>query len=144
MNDLWGIYRYEVMMRTELLQLWRDHREYIDALKFPIPNAVTESIVLHTRILVGILLSRGKQPDDINLARLLPGFTCEALKTLEQAYGDSGKNNSPCWAFNKMLAHATTLRSHGYDYTPHLDSLYPAIDVAIRKIDKERSSRSSR
>lgn len=40
----------------------------------PIPNAIVESMLLHLRILIDILLSKRSDKDDITLTDLLPGF----------------------------------------------------------------------
>ena len=60
-------------------------------------NALTEALILHTRILVDILLSGGQSPDDIRLKQLLPSFHSQDLDTLRSEYGPASEHNSPHW-----------------------------------------------
>jgi len=85
-QSLWVVYDYEEDMfrRTFLLAT-------TDCNKFPppIPNAIVESMLLHLRILVDILLSRGSGDDDIKLTELLPGFKSPLVGQLKTTYGNS-------------------------------------------------------
>jgi len=62
---LWEVYEYEVSMFNHMLQFGATV-EY-QKLPQPMRNAIVESMLLHLRILVDILLSRGSGNDDINL-----------------------------------------------------------------------------
>ena len=90
---------------------------------------MVESAVLHARILCDILLSRTNADDDIRLTELhLPGdvdpvsdkVDKKLLDQLAADYGNRRLSGTPCWEFNKMLAHpddgkeaqATTIRKH--------------------------------
>src|SRR3989304_2883589 len=64
-NDPWVVFDYEVDMFRNLYQLLATGNPQYQGLSHYIKNAIVESAVLHTRILVGILLSRGPEPDDI-------------------------------------------------------------------------------
>src|SRR5580704_18327373 len=90
-------------------------------------NAIVESLVLHTRILSDILLGKKTQPDDITVTDLIPGFSSTHTASLAAAYGDSKTVGSPCWQFNKLLAHATSHRSDSHEYLPALKALSPHI-----------------
>jgi hypothetical protein len=135
-NDPWQVYEYEVDMFKRTLEFSGIRQNYPD----PIPNALVESLLLHTRILVDILLSRGKSKDndDIKLAHLLPGFNPPRVAELKAAYGNQNKKSSTCWLLNKMLAHATTVRSYQRDYTEMMTKLTPMIDDLTTQIAEER------
>ena len=106
----WLVASYEVHMLEELLK-GRHSRDVIR-------NATAESIVLHSRQLCEIFLSRSKEGDNIKLAALIPeGDQSERLKKLiaelAHKYGSRREQGSPCWVFNKKLLHPTTERSDG-------------------------------
>jgi hypothetical protein len=111
-------------------------------------NAVVESAVLHARILCDILLSRTNADDDIRLTELhLPGdvdpvsdkVDKKLLDQLAADYGNRRTPGTPCWEFNKMLAHPTTERSTSYDYSKALSTLGPTIDKSLSEIEKLRN-----
>ena len=97
-------------------------------------NALSEALVLHTRILVELLLSRGSRPDDIKLNRLLPSFKSDHLQRLEAEYGRGSEENSPCWRFNKLMAHATAERSISHDYGDAITRLAPIIECILTDV----------
>ena len=72
MADVWSVFDYEVQMFNGLLALCQGNIR--NSFQWPIPNAITESLLLHARILTCVLISRGRE-DDIKLSTLLPGFT---------------------------------------------------------------------
>jgi len=104
-----------------------------------IRNALVESAVLHTRILIDILLSRKQDDDDILLRALLPNQHANEkvvclVKTLRKAYGNRNEPSTACWTFNKMLAHPTFNRTGGFDYTSLVSQLDPVIISLLREI----------
>ncbi len=101
-------------------------------------NALTESLVLHTRIIVEVLLSKGGRSDDIQLKCLLPSFASNHLQRLETEYGNASEENSPCWRFNKLLAHATTKRSTSHDYSDAIMRLAPIIEQILVEVASAR------
>ena len=136
--DPWRVFDYEVDMFEKTLGLCR-----CDALKsfdHPIPNAVLESLLLHTRILCDILLSRGRDPDDIKLKGLLPGFASSEIKKLELAYGKSDMKDTPCRHLNKRLAHASIVRSAAdyFDHSPWLSQFLPVLLGTLIEVQQKR------
>ena len=137
MADLWSVFDYEVQMFRDLMNLCRGNMR----LTFPppIPNAITESLVLHTRILTCVLISRGRA-DDIKLETLLPGFTMPEIDILKTLYGKDDDPKSICWTLNKRLAHATAIRadSDGHDYGGSVQTLRPFIEYILGEVEKVR------
>lgn len=136
MTPGWTVYDYEVDSFRNLLDLCKtgNHKSY----PHPIPNATVESLLLHTRILVDILLSRDPASDTIRLADLLPAFGSPKIAELKQQYGSGAIENSPCWTLNKMLAHPTYLRNDAYNYTATINALEPLIASLLDEIQKTR------
>ncbi|MCR4411674.1 MAG: hypothetical protein NUV77_04515 [Thermoguttaceae bacterium] len=133
------VFDYEVMMFRKMCSLLANgNQEYAD-LSWYVKNAVTESAILHTRQLADILLSRGSQPDDINLQTLLPGFQPQGLNTLRQHYGDNRTANTPCWTINKRLAHATSQRGDSFDYSSLLNGLVPLLEGILVEVQDQRA-----
>lgn len=136
-QDPWEIFEYEVEMffgtRTVLCKRKRNPAKSDIA-----TNALTESALLHTRILADILLDR-KDDDNITLSLLLPDWRASqnlgyAIAELKTAYGNRNIINSPYWSLNKMLAHPSSLRGKSYDYSALLKAIDPIITRAIREI----------
>jgi hypothetical protein len=133
---LWVVYEYEVGMFNQMLRFGTT----VECQKFPQPiqNAIVESMLLHLRILVDILLSRGSGDDDINLTDLLPGFKSSLVARLKTAYGDSKTVGCPCWHLNKRLAHPTQIRSSSYNYDHVLHALGPLVMQLLDEIAAAR------
>ena len=134
---LWDVYDYEVDMFNQMLSACQ--MGVREAYPQPIQNAIVESMLLHLRILVDILLSRGSDADDIKLTNLLPKFQSPLLGQLKDSYESSRNAGSPCWTLNKMLAHATTLRCSSYDYGPMLKIMRPIIVCLLDQIAQARN-----
>ena len=130
----WEILDYEISMFRAL----RNRKLPVELARQPewqyLRNALTEALVLHTRILVEVLLSRGQRRDDIQLKRLLPSFASDRLQRLEAEYGTRSEENSPCWRFNKLLAHATAERSTSHDYSDAITRLAPIIEQILAEV----------
>jgi hypothetical protein len=135
LTDKWSVYRYEVDMFKSLQEFVASEK----TAQFPRPvnNAIAESLLLHTRILADILLSRNEQ--DLNLAVLLPGFHSTNIKNLEDAYGNNKIEHSPCWSLNKLLAHSTSYRGDSHDYTEIFEKVKTPIYLALEDVDSERA-----
>lgn len=101
-------------------------------------NAVVEALVLHTRVLCEILLARAARKDDITLPRLLPAFASTSVATLDAAYGGPNDEHTPCWQFNKLMAHATTHRSDSHEYLPALKAVLPIVARLLQEVTKAR------
>jgi hypothetical protein len=134
----WITYDYEMNMFHSLLSLSSPGNTELALLSQPIRFAVAESLVMHSRIITDILLSRDTSPDSIRLTDLLPGFKPAMLDELKQAYGSGRKKNSPCWTINKMLAHPTTERLSSFDYSPMINSLGPMMESVFTEVEAER------
>jgi hypothetical protein len=140
-DQCWVVYDYEVNMYMQMSALCmngcRSH------FSLPIQNALAESLLLHLRIVVDMLLSKGSDDDDLTLTDLLPGFTSQHIGKLKSAYGTRSIKDSPCWTLNKMLAHATVGRADKYDYTRILQPLMPIIASLLLEIEKARPNRAN-
>ena len=134
--DPWVVFKYEVeMFQSTLKRVEEDGRDAnLDT--WEVRNAMVESAVLHARILADILLGTKKKgrPDDISVNDLVPGFQSNNTQKLRNAYGSSELEGSPCWTFNKMLAHPTKHRSSSYNYGPALRKIEPLIDSIVREV----------
>lgn len=137
MSSGWTVYDYEVEMFNSTLGLCKTGT--CTSYPHPIPNAIVESLLLHTRILVDILLSRDTASDAVILRILLPGFGSPKLGELKDLYGRPNHVNSPCWTLNKRLAHSTSFRSDKYDYAPMMSKLEPLMSSLLTEIENERT-----
>ena len=132
----WIVFVYEVWM-------WRSLRRPIaDLILAPLPlgravqNALTESLVLHTRQLCDICtfkVQKGKS-DDITPTTLLKTELSQplqdAIATLKSKYGTQTEVGSPCWVFNKMCAHSTQRRGANFNY----EAAFNAVDAILEPI----------
>jgi len=124
-SDPWKIIAYEVRMLRATYEIVLNpaavaQLEQLQKETKVLTNAVEESAVLHTRSLCDVFLPyRGIEPDDILLSRLFSDWHTDAryrkikamINELRKRYGTRTKKLSPCWTFNKMMAHPTTYRS---------------------------------
>lgn len=132
MDNAWHVFDYERDMVMKL-----SHRlvpEQMDQLEWDIRNAVVESAVLHTRVLCDILLSKGTRDDDITLHKLIPDFVSPVIEQLRAVYGTAEAKGTPCWQFNKMMAHPTTHRSTSHDYVQALNTVWPTMQELLEEI----------
>jgi hypothetical protein len=102
-------------------------------------NALVESALLHTRILVDTLLSKPRELDDITLKGALPSTQWPdglkaALEQLAAKYGLRNQEGLPCWTLNKRLAHLTAKRGPSWEYAPLLRELDPLIASVLAKV----------
>ncbi len=133
--DPWEIVAYEARMLFDLCRVLNG--ETFNANNNVVKNAVVESVCLHTRILVNILLSKDfGEFDDIRLNHLLPGFQHSSVDRLRAAYGDGKPVQPPwpCWTLNKMIAHPTLQRGNSHDYTDVIKKLLPFIEEVWHEI----------
>jgi hypothetical protein len=145
--DSWEWIGYEVKMFNATYKIFFD-QTYLARLPYALKNAVEESAVLHTRILCDVFLNRATKPDDIDLSRLFLNWSnvkykkIRALKDkLETLYGKNNKPGTPCWTFNKMLAHPTSHRGTEYNYRKILCALRPAIQEIVVEVECLRGTR---
>lgn len=138
----WVVFKYEV----DMFNATRGFSTTTLAESVPgfVHNAVTESLLLHTRILADILLSRGPEPDDITLERLLPDFSSPDIAVLKTRYGSSKEPDTPCWTLNKRLAHASDVRSESHDYSALVHTLTPPILNLVEQVNRARTNHSPR
>ena len=139
-SDPWQVFGYEEWMWNETLRcLLRGGLQPFPAFA---RNAIIESLLLHTRILVEILLSRDKDPDGIRLKTLLPKFDSPRIAELNSAYGTTNLPGSPCQEINKRLAHATERRAdgQGHDWTPVLKKLVPIVEPLLVEVGKAKAA----
>jgi hypothetical protein len=128
-------FRYEVWMyrQTRLLPI-----HTFEPLE--LRNAVVESALLHTRVLIDVLLDHdSKTGDDLLLRDLLPtGYPqplVERLRLLRKIYGHRHKEESPCWTLNKRVMHLTTVRTLSFDFYNHVFGvLDPIVGAVLREI----------
>jgi hypothetical protein len=145
----WEVIAYEVRMFRASYEIVLDPAALAQLQKKVFINAIEESAVLHTRILCEVFLDRGSEPDDIALSRLFSDWYTDyryrgikrMLRELRNLYGTGSRRGSPCWVFNKMMAHPTTHRGISYDYIPILRDLDPVILKIIAEIEALRGVR---
>jgi hypothetical protein len=133
-EDAWRAFEYEVQMLHETRG--RLSRRIADGI---VHNALVESSLLHTRILVDALLSRGRETDNVNLRKLLPGPSISrgiraAVGMLKMSYGSRRRRGSPCWTLNKRLAHLTDVRGDSFNYRQLYAALDPLVLAALREV----------
>lgn len=136
--DPWETYDYEKGMFWALVSYFSSGHKELSSLSQPLRFAAVESLVLHTRIIVDILLSRDREDDSIRLEDLLPGFSSSYIDDLKNSYGSSRKKDTPCWIINKRLAHPTKHRLSSTDYSPIINALAPIIKKLFNEIERER------
>jgi hypothetical protein len=135
----WPALEYEVWMffRTRALLVERAYSEHPES---PVlDNALEESALIHTRILVDALLNRSSEVEDVTLDDLIPDWgrlpgVGQAIRQLRQTYGHPDTIGSPCWQLNKMLAHLTAVRGSSFDYSDLRAKIDPLITKALRAI----------
>jgi hypothetical protein len=100
-----------------------------------IKNAVTESALLHVRILAEMFKIERKKKDDILLKDLIDKHgKPPAVTMFESTYGDANTEGCPCWQINKLLAHPTKHRKAHGDASQLLNSLLPSLCEAITEV----------
>jgi len=57
------------------------------------------------------------------------------IAEMKSAYGDYKTENSPCWQFNKMLAHLTKERGFRQSYQEALDTVDPLIHKIVSELE---------
>ncbi len=141
--DPWVVLTYEVDMYFNMLATSRNAATFF-LLNGSIRNAIAESTVLHARILCDLFSSEGKSHDnDIGFSDLFGdwevGETYVNLKNqiakMKLVYGNHKTKNSPCWQFNKMLAHLTKERGSMHSYEPALNMVDPSIRKIVLELD---------
>jgi hypothetical protein len=140
----WIVLNYEIEVFSETSQILRQGlalsaadnlvtRGYVFG---NLKNAVVESKLLHMRQLCEIFLSKGQEKDDIRLSDLFPDWDGEPERKnltdrLRSWYGRRSCEGTPCWTFNKMLAHPTLQRGPCYSYEPVLANFEPIVRQMI-------------
>ncbi|MAT97872.1 MAG: hypothetical protein CL608_12070 [Anaerolineaceae bacterium] len=144
MDSVQKVISYEVDMVRELVRC-SENADFLARQPWYLQNAITESLVLHTRILVEVFLSDERKSsdkrhsDDISLCDLTEADTTEVIEELRRSYGSNNDPTSVRWQFNKMMAHATTNRGASHDYGPFLKRIFPALFKVIDLLEKEHS-----
>jgi hypothetical protein len=129
----WSIVSYEITMRENL---------HVMSPR-TIANALTESRILHARQQCDVFLSKGSDKDDIQLEHLVPGWrsaaNCARLRLLiddlTAKYGTRHIIDSPCWEFNKKMAHPTLGRGYDYNYARALNTVEPVLTEVVKEIE---------
>lgn len=135
----WDIYDYEVWMYFQTRKLLLEHKGS-SVQDRVLRNALVESAILHTRILVEILIDKFKL-DDVTLSKYVPNWKKmeelqKAVNELKEVYGHSFNQSSPCGTINKMLAHPSGLRGASFDYSGTLSKLDPVVVKVIKLIGR--------
>ncbi len=142
-DDPWIVFDYEIQMYFETRNLLRhlntkDPNNIINRIT---KNVTVESLLLHTRIVTDILISKSIEGDDITLMGLLPEW-CNSetgkplIENLKNIYGKRNEKDSPCWIINKMLAHPTQWRTDRFDYSKPMKQIEPVIFNFLSEIEK--------
>jgi hypothetical protein len=139
-DKAWRILDYEVQMFLGIDHIRSQLKVDGSGEAQLIRNALVESSLLHIRILTDIFLNRAKWSDDIKLEQL--GFDtdsdepilAEKISALAVVYGEANDPASNCWSINKRLAHPTTHRTEGYDYSALFFSLNAPLRAVIEHV----------
>ncbi len=124
-------YDYEKNMYLNILAVLQGDSNYEQSHSSTEKYALVEALLFHTRNLVDIFLSRGTKVDDIRLEDIAPSYSSPNIDRLREAYGNTTRDESPCWRINKRIAHPTKKRlKNTTDYT----DLVVEIDPIIRAI----------
>jgi len=131
-------YEIERFLGTQILQKTKIQSSAPDKiLEGFLRNALTESRILHIRVLTEVFLSQG-QKDDIKIDKLLPNWRNEntdVIKELESAYVETLEvGESPKVYINKLLAHATTKRGNRFNWTPVVIRMNPPLLGVLRTL----------
>jgi hypothetical protein len=145
-TEPWEIIAYEVRMFKATYEIMLNPTAFAQLQKKVLENAVEESAILHTRILCEVFLDRGFELDDIHLSKLFLNWKIDGKyrrirqiqRDLRRQYGSGTREGTPCWIFNKMMAHPTTRRGISYDYIPVLRNLAPYLLAIIKEIEALR------
>jgi hypothetical protein len=142
-DDPWIVFDYEIQMYFETRNLLRhlSTKDPNDVINRITKNATVESLLLHTRIMTDILISKSSENDDITLRDLLSEW-CNSengrtlIEKLKNAYGKRNEKDSPCWIINKMLAHPTRWRTDRFDYGKTMRQIEPLIFDILSEIER--------
>ena len=97
-------------------------------------DALVESALLHTRVLVEFFLgSNQKRGDDVWVGDLWPGFRSERTELLRGVWGAGDVSHRS--NVNKRLTHFTNKRGAGVDWTPLHDSVVPVLGILISELE---------
>jgi hypothetical protein len=149
--SMWGALAYEVKMYFAMRVTDANQATSLLLSGF-IRNAIAESTVLHARILCDLFSCETKKTsklyqDDVGFSDLLNNWeTDEKYKNLKSliaemktAYGDYQTKDSPCWQFNKMLAHLTKERGISHSYEEALKTVHPLIHKIVSALESLKS-----
>ena len=102
MDSVQKVISYEVDMVRELVRC-SENADFLARQPWYLQNAITESLVLHTRILVEVFLSDERKSsdkrhsDDISLCDLTEADTTEVIEELRRSYGSNNDPTSVRW-----------------------------------------------
>ena len=137
----WNVFDYEAYMYLYTYVLVNNFALEGDNIEQQaIKNSYVESLMLHTRILSEILITKQEyKSDDINIDSIIPSekqsnHLEKLLIEFKTAYGKSNEVGGPRWTLNKMLAHATPLRGSYYNYDHIIEILHPLLLKIIEEI----------
>ena len=143
--SMWGAFAYEVKMYTAMLVTYNSPAT-LPLFSVYFRNAIAESAVLHARILCDLFSSEGKSnghKDDIGFSDLFDDWETDKrygnlkshIAEMNSAYGTHKTENSPCWQFNKMLAHLTKERDSRHSYEDALKTVGPLIQRIVSELE---------
>ena len=139
-DNNWDVFLYEVYMYFYMyVRVYNSKLNTNGPRNRAINNSYVESLLLHTRILTQIFLFKRKgQQDDIKLNQLLdPKEYSDTLNSLinklDVLYHNKTKN-SPKVQIDKLLVHATHLRTTHHNYDKLISILHPTLLEIINEI----------
>lgn len=134
-----GIINYESNMLVRLIDARAQVEELELSSKRTVINALTESALLHARILCSIFLNEGRGTE-IKLNTILGQLSPteeqrrtidDAVHKLEEAYGKESDHNSSRFIINSMVMHPTPNRGDYGVYDGVVSKLAPVIDQVM-------------
>lgn len=140
-SKAWIVFDYELDQLRAMCELLRVDNPVLAVLNLHLQNAIAESALIHTRIVIGILLPDKGEDGDIKINHLAPSFdaeSCSAIARLDTTYGKRKDKTSHRYSLNRRLAHATLDRMHSHDWTPTLNALVPIIFEIAHELEAHR------
>lgn len=143
-SNAWLVLAYEVQM-FRYMRIAYNSPETLIVFGKPMRNAMVESTILHARILCDLFSSESKRhEDDIGFSDLFDDWKTTGeryvnlkryIAEMKSAYGDSKTENSPCWQFNKKLAHLTKERGARHVYEDAIQKVAPLIEKIVSEFE---------
>jgi hypothetical protein len=135
-------YEIEMFLGTQILQKANvQFSPPLEILEGYWRNALTDSRIVHIRVLTEVFLSRGEK-DEIKIDHLLPEWRNENIvvfNELERAYEEPlAAGESPKVYIDKLLAHATSKRGDRFNWSPVVVRMNPPLMRVLKTLSMDQ------